>query len=174
MVVEKGDSLYNPQSLEEVEDLAEYIVRGKLLDDAKQKLERYGSEFVGFGVTVSSFEISHVYKGSLKEGDKIQIAERYYTLEKNGVTTRYELGYAPSVPNQEYIFFLIKAPDKNKFLRGFYSPMVKETGRYPVIGTKDSGYPRLNLMTASELNLVQENPETYKKIYQQVIDKYLQ
>lgn len=173
VVVEKGDALYDPQSLEEVEDLAEYIVRGKLLDDAKQKLEQYKSEFVGFGVTVSSFEISHVYKGNLKEGDKIPIAERYFTLEKDGITTRHELGYAPSVPNQEYIFFLIKAPDKNEFLRGFYSPMVKETGRYQVIDTNDSVYSRLNLMSANELNLVQEKPETYKKIYQQVIEKYM-
>ena len=174
VVVEKGDSYYDPQSLEEVEDLTKYIVRGRILDDAKQKLERYGSKYVVFGVTVSSFEISHVYKGDLKEGDKIPIAERYYTLEENDVTTRFDLDYAPSVPNHEYIFFLIKDSDNNPFLRGFYSPVVKEMGRYPVIGTKDSGYSRLNLMTASELNLVQENPETYKKIYQQVIDKYLQ
>lgn len=167
VVIEEGDSMYDPQSLEEVEGLAEYIVRGKLLDDAKQKLEFYESEFVGFGVTVSSLEISNVYKGNLKEGDKIPIAERYYTLEENGVTTRHELGYAPSVPNQEYIFFLIKAPDDNKFLHGFYSPMVKETGRYPVIGTNNNdNFPKLNL--------VQTNPETYNKIYKEVKAKYMQ
>lgn len=173
VIVEDGDSLYNPQSLEEVEGLAEYVVRGKLLDDAKQKLDRHGSTPVFFGVTVSSFEISKVYKGNLKSGDKIQIAERYFTLEEDGITTRHELDYAPSVPNQEYIFFLIKGPDKNEFLRGLYSPMVKETGRYAILTPKDSNFSKMGLMSANELNLVKTEPSTYQKIYNQVIDKYM-
>lgn len=174
VVVEKGDSYYDPQSLEEVENLSEFIVKGHLLDDAKQKLYSPESGVVVYGVTVSSLEISKVYKGKLNAGETIPIAEKYYTLDESGETTRYELGYAPSNPGTEYIFFLNKAIDSNEFMRGFYSPMVKETGRYPVLRTKDSGYSRLNLMSEKELNLVQENPETYKKIYQQVIDKYLQ
>lgn len=174
VVVEKGDSYYDPQSLEEVENLSEFIIKGHLLDDAKQKLYSPESGVVVYGVTVSSLEISKVYKGKLNAGETIPIAEKYYTLDENGETTRYELGYAPSNPGTEYIFFLNKAIDSNEFMRGFYSPMVKETGRYPVPRTKDSGYSRLNLMSEKELNLVQENPETYKRIYQQVIDKYLQ
>lgn len=119
-------------------------------------------------------QITKVYKGDLKEGDRISLAEKYYTIVENGETTRHELGCAPLTPEKEYIFFLIKAQDDNEFLRGFYSPMVKETGRYPVIETKDSAYPHINLLSASDLNLVQEKPDTYKKIYQQVIEKYMQ
>lgn len=169
----KGDSKYNPQTLQEVEDLGDYIVKGRLLDDAKQKLYCPEPGTVTFGVTVSSFEITDVYKGNLKEGDKIPIAERYYTLEEKGEMTRYELGYAPSTPNKEYIFFLSKEDDFNEFLRGFYTPSVKETGRYPVINTKDSNAPNISSMTAEELNLVATEPTTYQKIYQQVIDKYM-
>ncbi len=169
-----GDTLYNPKTLKEVEGLAEYIVKGRLLNDAKQKLYRNGSAPVIFGVTVSSFEISKVFKGDLKEGDKIPIAERYYTLEENGETTRYELDYAPSEPDKEYIFFLIKEKDKrNDFLYGFFTPSVKETGRYPVITPKDSDFSRVGLMSADELNLVKTEPDTYQEIYEQVIKKYM-
>ncbi len=171
--VVSGDTLYNPKTLEEVEKLSGYIVKGHLQNDAKQKLYTPDAKTVIFGVTVSSFEITKVYKGNLKEGDKIPVAERYYTLEENGKTTRYELDYAPSIPGQEYIFFLNKAPDKNEFMRGFYSPVIKETGRYAVITPKDSNFSKRELMSANELNLVKTDPDIYQKMYQQVIDKYM-
>jgi hypothetical protein len=173
VAVVSGDTLYNPKTLEEVEKLSGYIVKGRLKNDAKQKLYTPDAKTVIFGVTVSSFEITKVYKGNLKEGDKIPIAERYYTLEENGGTTRYELDYAPSISGKEYIFFLNKAPDKNEFMRGFYSPVIKETGRYPVITQKDSNFSKRGLMSANELNLVKTEPSTYQKIYNQVIDKYM-
>ena len=168
-----GDSLYDPQTLADVEGLAEYIVKGKLMGDAKQKLYTPDSKAVTFGITVSSFRISHVFKGNLKEGDKISIAERYYTAEENGKKIRYELGYGPSVPNEEYIFFLIKDDDSNEFLRGYYTPSYKETGRYPVIDPdKKSTFSAQTLMD-SELNLVLTDPDVYRGIYQEVIDKYM-
>lgn len=168
-----GDSLYNPKTLREVEELSEYIVKGKLQDDAQQKLESHESGSVAYGVTVSTLEISKVFKGGLKAGDEIPIAEKYYTVEENGKNVRYELGYGPSIPNQDYIFFLIKADDTNEFLHGLYSPMVKETGRYQVIDSNEKGIMSTQALTDQELNLVLTDPNVYRGIYQEVIDKYM-
>ena len=168
-----GDSLYDPQTLDEEEKLAEYIVEGKILDDAKQKLYSPDSKSVIFGITASSFQISRVFKGNLKEGDTISIAERYYTVEENGKAVRYELGYGPSMPNKEYIFFLIKDDDSNEFLRGFYTPSGKETGRYPVINSDEKNSFNVKSLTDGELNLVQTKPDVYRNIYNEVINKYM-
>ena len=173
VAVVQGDAAHNPKSLGEVEKLSPYIVKGHLRDDAKQKLDAPIQGMITYGITVSTLEISQVYKGNLKVGDTIPLAEKYYTLEENGETTRYEMGYAPSVPGQEYVFFMVKAPDESEILRGTYSPMVKETGRYPVINTKDSGVSAIRSMSPEDLNLVNTDLSVYQKIYQEVIDKYM-
>nr|WP_319489206.1 hypothetical protein [uncultured Caproiciproducens sp.] len=165
-----GDMLYAPTTLKEEDKLSDYIVKGRLLDDAKQKLERYEPGTVNFGVTVSSFKISWVYKGNLNIGDIIPIAERYYTVEEKGKIVRYELGYAPSPPDKEYIFFLSKVEDSNEFLRGTYTPSVKETARYPVV---DPSHFDVDSMTAEQLNLVVRNVEDYRGIYKEVIRKFM-
>ena len=168
-----GDMLYNPQTVEELDDLSDCIVRGTLLDDARQKLYSTTPGVVTFGVTVSSFEVSKVYKGDLKAGDVIPIAERYYTVEEDGEAVRYEHGYAPSTPNKEYIFFLIKDPEDHEFLGGFYSPMVKETGRYPVIDKKGRKLSEIETMTAEDLNIIYTKLSTYKNLYKEVIELYM-
>nr|WP_319489207.1 hypothetical protein [uncultured Caproiciproducens sp.] len=173
VAVVKGDAAHSPKSLGEVEKLSPYIVKGRLRDDAKQKLDAPIQGMITYGITVSTLEISQVYKGNFKVGDTIPLAEKYYTLEENGESTRYEMGYAPSVPGQEYVFFLVKAPDESEILRGTYSPMVKETGRYPVINTKDSGVFDIRSMSPEDLNLVNTELSTYQKIYQEVINKYM-
>lgn len=165
-----GDMLYAPTTLKEEDELSDYIVKGRLTDGAKQILERYEPGTVNFGVTVSSFKISWVYKGNLNKGDIIPIAERYYTVEEKGKIVRYELGYAPSLPDKEYIFFLSKAKDDNAFLRGTYTPSVKETARYPVV---DPSHFDVDSMTAKELNLVVRDVEDYRAIYKEVIRKYM-
>ncbi|TQI67243.1 hypothetical protein LY85_1930 [Clostridium sp. KNHs216] len=165
-----GDVLYAPKTWKEENELSQYIVRGSLLDDAKQKLERHGQKFPVYGVTVSSFRISQVYKGNLNPGDVIPIAERYYTVKEEGKIVRYELGYAPSIPDKEYIFFLIPAEDKNEFLRGTYGPMIGETARYPVV---DPAEFDVDSKTAEELNLVVRDVEDYRAIYKEVIRKYM-
>ena len=169
----EGEMWYDPQTVEELKDLSDYIVKGTLLDDARQKLYSTAPGVVTFGVTVSSFEVSKVYKGDLKAGDVIPIAERYYTVEEDGETVRYELGYAPSVPNEEYIFFLIQDDADHEFLAGLYTPVVKETGRYPVINKKARKLSEIEAMTAEDLNIIFTKLSTYKNLYKEVIDLYM-
>ena len=171
----EGDYLYLNESLEEIESRTDYIVRGILKDDAMQKLERHG-DAVTWGVTVSSFEITEVYRGDLEVGDVIPIAERYYTEEENGQVYRHELGYAPSKPEEEYIFFLIyEDGEESQFLKGLYTPVGKEAGRFPV--------PKLQTQSIEndtengvyeDFYLVRTKPEVYEGIYKDVIEKYLQ
>ncbi len=169
----KDNTLCVPKTMGKLEDLSAVIVKGSLLDDAKQKLHFPEVGVVGDGVTVSSFEISKVYKGNLQIRDKISIAESYYTFTENGTQTCYAQGYAPSVAGQKYIFFLTKSPEDNEFLRGTYSPMAKEIGRYPVIDTKDSNRPDIRSMTERDLNLVNTDLSLYQEMYQKIIDKYM-
>lgn len=169
VAVMDGDRFYDPQSLEEEEKYADYVVKGVLLNDAKQKLRSFDSKFVYWGVTVSTLKITWVYRGNLTIGDRIPIAESYYTLRQNGETTRYELAYAPSTPGQEYIFFLGK--EDGDFLRGFYVPVMGEKGRYRV---QDIGFlPEIDFLSKKDLNLTVSEANVYKSIYKQVMNQYI-
>lgn len=123
-------------NFKELSKEADYIVLGTLQDDAKQKLyyaDSKSKDQALYGVTVSTFNISEVFKGNLKEGNTIKIAETYFTQENNGDMIQYLMDYGPSEPNREYVFFLNKEDDKNEFLEGYFSPSIREKGRYPVL-----------------------------------------
>lgn len=166
-----GDRAFDPQSLEEEEKYADYVVKGVLLNDAKQKVKRFDDKLAIWGVTVSTLKITWVYRGGLTIGDRIPVAENYYTVVENGNTIRREFAYAPSVPEKEYVFFLGKENGKNSFLDGFYVPVMGEKGRYPV---EDIGFlPEIDFLSKKDLNLTVTDPDVYKSIYKQVMNKYI-
>ena len=170
-----GDYLYFPQTLGEEEDSADFIIRGTLLDDAEQKLQKDGRSPYGdcLGYTLSTFQVSRVYKGNLVPGDRILLGESYYTTEEDGKVTLHEVEYAPSAPNREYIFFLKKEKDSPEFPHGFYTPVYKELGRYPVaIAGKESPLSS-DMLENCGIHLVQAGSE-YTGIGQEVVWKYME
>ena len=94
-------------SLDELEHLAEYVVKGKILDAGENIHTRYSQ------YTKTGFEISEVYKGDLEAGEIIYIGEDYFK-ETNAVdgteTTFCFNGYTKSTVGEEYVFFLVKKP----------------------------------------------------------------
>lgn len=164
------DTLYAPKTWKEEDELSEYIVRGRLLDDAKQKLYYYTpKDDASDGITVTSFEISQVYKGNMSPGDVIPLGEDYWTIERKGKFIRYER-YEPSSSGKEYILFLRKGEDSIELRKGLYLPTIAETGIYPVV---DPAEFDVDSKTAKELNLVVRQTEDYRAIYKEVIRKYM-
>ena len=97
-------------SLDELEGLAEYVVKGRILDNGENIHTKYSQ------YTKTGFEISDVYKGDLEAGDIIYIGEDYFKESIEGVETSfYYNGYTKSVPEKEYIFFLVKKPNFDEY-----------------------------------------------------------
>lgn len=164
------DLLYDPHTLLELEELSEYVVQGTLLENAKQIVYRPDSVTPSDGVTISSFEISKVFKGSLKEGQTISLMENYWTKEEeDGGVVQIQIGYGPSEPNKEYLLFLRKEKESNKLLAGYYHPAGLERGRYPILDT-DLGEVDF---TQLGFELVGMEEEQYASLYKEVWNKYL-
>ena len=98
---------YQIHTSSELEHLAEYVVKGKILDVGENIHTRYSQ------YTKTGFEISEVYKGDLEAGEIIYIGEDYFK-ETNAVdgteTTFCFNGYTKSTVGEEYVFFLVKKP----------------------------------------------------------------
>ncbi len=131
-----ADTLFDAGSLEELEDHAKYIVQGKFQDDATEDLQSEAG-IVLYGATVSSFEITKVYKGDFEVGDVIKIAEQYYVEEQDGQQTLVHYGnYMPSDVGREYLMFFDNPPENSERWKDTYTPLCLDRGRYPVINAK--------------------------------------
>lgn len=169
----EADVIFSPQTLKEVEEYSTYIVQGILLDDASQKL-RYYDNLPVFGITVSSFKITKVYKGNLKTGDMIQLGEKYYSVGDGGDEIIYHFGnYMPSEVGKEYLFFLADHSTSGDWWKDIYSPISWEKGRYPVLSENLMDRDSIDSMTNEELNLGKDDATDYKNIYKEVIAKYM-
>lgn len=167
----------NPNNLKELEKNADYIVLGKLSDDSKQVPVMNSLGDIAFEYTISSFEISKVWKGNRKVGDTIKLCESYYITEKNGEPIlRYASNYLPSDINRDYIFFLNSMDLENDTV---YTPTIYEKGRYPfpsnISTNKNTTKSTFDLdsVTNEELNLADREATIYKSIYKEVLQKYI-
>lgn len=168
-VATTGDYYYDADNLKELQKLSDYIVQGTLLDDARQKLYYSDPDIIktaSFGITVSSYKITKSLKGNLKAGETIKIAERYFTQEIDGEMIQYLLDYGPSEPNRDYIFFLNKEENKNEFLKGYYSPTIREKGRYPVLNKPLS--VEITSQDINDFTLVGVSEEKYLSLFEEV------
>ena len=99
------DTSFDAQTLEELESQAKYIVQGKFQDDATEDLQSEAG-IVLYGATVSSFEITKVYKGGFRGRRRHRIAEQYYVEDQDGQQTLVHYGnYMPSDVGREYLMF---------------------------------------------------------------------
>ena len=167
------DLLFDAGSLEELEDLSKQIVQGKFRDDAKEDLQGDGNKTF-YGVTVSSFEITKVYKGDFEVGDVIKVAEQYYVEEQDGQQTLVHYGnYMPSDVGREYLMFFDNPPENSERWKDTYTPLCLDRGRYPVIDAKTRSVADVDNMTNEELNLDTGDSTFYRQLYKDVIEKYM-
>lgn len=168
------DRLYDAETLDELEGLSKYIVQGKFWDDAHEDLQSEAGIII-FGATVSSFEITKVYKGNFKEGDVIKVVEKYYVEDDQGQKTLIHHGnYMPSDVGKEYVLFFDNPPENTERWKDTYTPICVEKGRYPVLSPNTRAAVSVDDMTNEELNLDTGDSSLYREIYKDVIEKYMQ
>ena len=167
------DLLFDAGSLEELEDLSKQIVQGKFYDDPREDLQ--GDESITlYGATISSFEITKVYKGDFEVGDVIQVGEEYYIDESDGQKTLVHFGnYLPSEVGKEYLMFFDNPPKNSKRWKDTYTPICGEKGRYPVVAPGTCSAADVDNMTNEELNLDTGDSSFYRHLYKDVIEKYM-
>lgn len=168
-----ADTLFDAGSLEELEDHAKYIVQGKFYDDAREDIQKDG-EVITFGATVSSFEITKVYKGDFEVGEVIKVGEKYYIDESDGQKTLVHFGnYLPSEVGKEYLMFFNDPPANSERWKDTYTPLCLDRGRYPVIDAKTRSVADVDNMTNEELNLDTGDSSLYRQFYKDVIENYM-
>ncbi len=168
-----ADTLFDAGSLEELEDHAKYIVQGKFYDDAREDIQKDG-EVITFGATVSSFEITKVYKGDFEVGEVIKVGEKYYIDESDGQKTLVHFGnYLPSEVGKEYLMFFNDPPANSERWKDTYTPINCEKGRYPVVAPGTVSEADVDNMTNEELNLDTGDSSLYRQFYKDVIENYM-
>ncbi len=125
-----------------------------------------------YGCTISTFQITGVYKGALEIGNQIKVVEDYHIGEQDGEKVIYYFGNCyPSDVGREYILFLGEYGSQTRFAGQYYA-VGSEYGRYPVLSARVRS-AQLASFSNSSLNLGEGNSETYRNIYQEVIEKYM-
>jgi hypothetical protein len=154
-------------TLEGLERRATNIVRGRIMNDARMVLRVNGR--ITTGNNLVSFEIYEVIKGDLSVGDVITISEPYYIVDRRFFT---HSNYMPSIPYQEYIFFLSEqrtAPSPPEFV-GIFPVIHGDRGRYRV----PSGGRAMEAYTASELSVgTAGNFDLYMYLWRAVIEAFV-
>ncbi len=164
--------LFSPTKLDEVENHAVHIVQGKFLDGSETDLQ-YGPDGNAiYGSTISAFQITGVYKGSLAVDQQIKVIEDYHIDKQHGKKIIYSLGsYYPSDVGREYLLFLGEYGPETRFAGQYYA-VGSKYGRYPVVSAQSDSTDAASFNNRA-LNLDEGNSETYRSIYQEVIDNYM-
>lgn len=161
--------MFDPGTLNEVEQLSDTVITGTFLNTLKQEDIYSGHGSYLYGYTKSSVRVDKVYSGNLNVGDVITVLEPYAIHEN--VLLHYENFY-PSQSDKVYIWFLEKNMEPD--MEGTYTIVVGERGRYPVLNDNARSASDISAMSSRDLDLSPNGDTTvYKKIYSEVIDKYL-
>jgi len=142
--------LFFETTFEGLESRAIHIVRGRIKDDAYMNLRHdnaFRPESVTSGNNIVSLEIYEVFQGDLNAGDVIRIIEPYWIEDG----TLFTLGnYMPSIPNEEYIFFLYHQVSRSEpdVLYGAFPVIHGDRGRYRVPSA--SGIQQADIQIFSE------------------------
>ena len=163
----------NPDNLEDLETYSDYIVKGIVLDGSESiPIYAEGSDdlLMSF-TTVTPLQITQTYKGDFKEGECIDICEKYMKIDSGNNTGILHCGnYMPSTVGEEYIFFLRDCPEDTVW-EGKYSVSYFERSRYPVL-PQSYGTMSIDKMSNEELDLDDEDATIYKHRLKEVMEKY--
>jgi len=125
--------IFVAETFEHLEYVSRNIVRGRMGDDARPISER--SDGLA-GANIVSLEILEVISGDLEVGETITILEPYFV--QGGVLYTSQ-NYLPSIPYQEYIFFLRPRRTEPELIAGMFWVSHGERGRYPMPGPSGPG-----------------------------------
>lgn len=194
MVFAPASRLFYETTLQGLSARTTHIVRGRMGDDARISLGFSDHEppRLSTGSNLVSFEILEVLYGDLVVGDTITLVEPYYIvpfdiLEANrfnvegmdrsgdGVFFTY-VNYLPSIPHQEYIFFL--TPPFSDDIPGIREELL---GGFPVVHGERSRFripadtrARVEGFDAVELSLSPYvNFDSYMQLWQEVMDAFV-
>lgn len=178
-----ASTVHNPITLRATEELSDTIVKGTFLGVTKQaELWDDELEFFRYAVICSSIRVDEVYSGDVQVGDILHLFEPYFIAKSEGQTVLNHFeNYYPSENGRTYIWLLKKSLG-SEFDPGFhfepdqiyYSLAWCERGRYPVLNDNARSASDISAMSSRDLDLSPNGDTTvYKKIYGEVIDKYL-
>ncbi|MCL2874408.1 MAG: hypothetical protein FWE29_05700 [Defluviitaleaceae bacterium] len=175
---------FSPRSLSEMESDSDVIVLARVLPGSVSVLSTIEGMLIPMGATHTEIEVIQVFEGDVVAGEILLIAEAYFTVE-----TPYEIqvfiyeNYLPSMPGQEYIFFLTgrentTGPFDHNVIYNL-SGFVK--GRFPVLNELIPGYSlsrsdaqALSIIdfTDADLRLSPGDSRTYRALFEEVVERY--
>ncbi len=159
-----------PEDLEDVENVSQIIVKAEVLPD-RENLELNRA---AYGFTKTKLKITKVFSGDLKVDDVIAITEEYFyfTDSISGELHLHAVAlYEPAVIGEEYIFFLYGKGRPNTAREGTYQIVNITDGKFPI--TKNNlKTQKADILSNSELNIGEGDISKYKKMYNEVMEKY--
>lgn len=178
-----ASTVHDPITLRATEELSDTIVKGTFLGVTKQaELHNTKFGYLIYAITCSSIRVDEVYSGNVQVGDILNLIEPYFITESEGQTVLNHFeNYYPSENGKTYIWLLTKSDGSKidpKFHlepnQTYYSLAWCERGRYPVLNDNARSASNISAMSSRDLDLSPNGDTTvYKKIYGEVIDKYL-
>ena len=164
-------------NLEELELRSANIVRGRILNDARIVWQPTS------GTNLVSLEILEVFKGNLRVGDIITLAETYWVEDGVLITCS---NYLPSIPHQEYFFFLTEQHTNAAVeeFEGIFWVVSFNRGRFHIpnsmadISRLRHNEEKLLMATTYISNLSLEQAtltidDVYMSLWQEVIEAYM-
>lgn len=180
--------LHTPSNLDEYEVEVDCIVKGILSGDSEEVLRESDinlgngktTKFVTGGWTITSLQITEVFKGDLKAGDTIRLDEPYWVEDRDEgpvvfIDESYPNDYVPAEKGKEYLFFLIHQDESRGKFADTYAVNSRVYNHFPVISSKTRSVGT-DLLTQNMTELETEilgGDETYLDFYQQAVDKYM-
>lgn len=151
--------------LEEDSDL---IVIGTFKGNARQELDMrfepyFNKEVLYNVISYNTFKISKVFKGDVKAGDKIEVAQYYGVYEDKFYT---DSGLTPMLDGDTWLLFLGKNPEK---FGDSYSCAGDTCGRYPVPGAVNE----VVIPFSADMEKGVYDPYDFEdEIYDEILEKY--
>jgi hypothetical protein len=162
-----SDRSYLAQSLDELENYSDIIVKAKALNGSETHIIKNSKNHPSLGYTLTPVKIVKVYKGSsefnLKEIKVLEAYWSYTNIIGEKVIQSFD-NYRPLKPGNTYLLFL-KHNSKGELL-----PTCVEYGKY-VMNDKTLNYEKLDKLTKSDME-IGEIDELYLKIFKGIAKKY--
>ncbi len=162
-------------NLQEVEEEAEIIVEAVPKKNLGQTVkteynELFEKELAGYGYTVWETEIAKVYKGDVKEGDKINLLQSYYIWEEDDGKKRLisHSSHKPIEKNKKYLLFLVYSEPHEA-----HCAVSDYQGLFSIPNAELKERAEKGTLTKSDLELYNDEAlRNVKPIYTEVVEKY--
>lgn len=186
-VIQQSVDVVGYNSISEMEDASEYIIRCTISGLSKNHVHLSDVEIEGKmytldvgGKTVTPVEVTEVYKGDLEVGQIIYISEPYHFYEPmEGYSYMSTVdGYLPMLEGNEYILYLFHNGEMDDDLKEQYAYTQEYGGLYQIVGTYQGKYvidedmqPVKDFAFSDEQMQIFESDERYRKLFAEVMRK---